>query len=499
MSFTPRLTKLAQLQLRNAFEENLGNLVFRRIREVVPETPIYEAREYHFNLEENKEKYIVHRENFPTEHQILHKNWELKCWNYTGETETRPLRKDKVRSSIRFYSEDYAEIDIVGNCTFTFNKPYNKKVMPLVGDIICGTVDTTLEHPTFINWFNCSDQFLRAWTLIMHDTHRSYNNKPESQLKKFVFSGNRLCANTFLKWQMAHRDNGVDLPKEEVFERHYHLRTEFTSKKWVHVYAALVSIIRYGELPCEFNVPTNSNNVPKMTHWNIPGKFITTLLTTWTDLKPQDFGCRNWPMIETMARKWAKKETIYEKKDTPKINSLEDFPGLGKSPKTTSKPLVEWAKILEKVSDSENEEKEDVVSVTGSSDDSWADMAEEDDGSCLSDYVNDFYQDISQKSSNPSEGEHKNSVFVLHVKTPEKKIKTKLYETEVKAKQWILDVTLEKISSLHDVNNPQHTGSFESCEFCQLRKFKLETDLKSVTKKYSSLDTEFVIKQKEIN
>jgi hypothetical protein len=519
MSFTntgiPLLKKEDQLCLRKAIQENLGNLVFRRVGKVV-QKGVYEVRKFDFDSETKAETFEIH-ERYPHDQKELHQKWEIRCEHFYGFTEKRSLRSDGIDSEIHFRSENYAELDIVGNCSFTFNKTKNQRVRPLVGDLICGIVSTSSKFkkskPVYTHWFNCSEQFLRAWTLIMYDTHDSFNGKTGNKLKQFMLSGNRLNSNSFLKWIMAHHDNNIELPLDETKKRFYHQRTEFVSWKWVHVYAALFSMVCHGELPCEFNVPNNNNDDPKMTHWNLPGKFITTLLTTYTKANPSEWNHKNWSFIETMARKWSTPK-VPEVESLPllRINSEEDFPGIQKANSVVKPPqTVEWVKVVQKNLEPKKEVETKLLEETSrSSSSSWADMAEEDDDEDFSDFIFDrepsqVEDSDSQKSSNPSEGEHKSKICLLIIKSKtDGKVKTKLYETDDKARQWVFGNNLKLMETCHETEQVQkHDGTFKNCEICQLRKFKMEMELKNYKispEKYIAFDgTKFNFKHKSVH
>ena len=64
---------------------------------------------------------------------------------------------------------------------------------------------------------------------------------------------------------------------EEQRKRYWHQRCEKISRTWIHVYCALVLLVRYNELPTESNVPVvrglETHSYP---HWHLPPEFIQT-------------------------------------------------------------------------------------------------------------------------------------------------------------------------------------------------------------------------------
>lgn len=144
-------------------------------------------------------------------------------------------------------------------------------------------------------WGIVSEQFLRTWTLITHEWHETFDKlipkntpfaKKEQALKGSIFSGNRTMTNcSLLKPKLALEEAGKNMSIEEEKEKYRHLRTEEMSRNYVHFYSALVSMVRYGELPCPSNVPNNKKNASSteelftLSSWNLPEKFVTKILS----------------------------------------------------------------------------------------------------------------------------------------------------------------------------------------------------------------------------
>jgi len=446
----PILTPEAQRELQNAIERQFSRLTFRRVKR------IHFSEDFnviHFSPSGKRKSY---GKNLPSDKEQMHKEWQVRCQEYYGTTLDVPVRDDVdpcIGQEILFSSKNYAELDITKNCSLDFDFKPKSVYAPQENDLLCGIVSET-GRPTFEVWFNCSDQFLRAWTMLMHDEHESFKYR-EPRLKKYMFSGNRLCTHSFLKWKMAHQQNRLDLPPKEISKRFYHLRTEFVSRQWVHVYAALVLMVRYGELPCTYNIPNNANNDPKLIRWNLPSGFVTHILKKYTSSKPTDWGEETWVGVEHMIRR---------KKDFPRVHkhlTFEEFP-----------PLTQ---------------KQSCPVSTQSL--SWADIVEEEESLGKS----------SLTDSSPSEGGISSTVYVA---CPGSWDRLKIYDSEEKVRKFLYDSVLVKLEDLHlgGEEGRKHGGSAEDCELCSLRKFKLEKQwLHSQVKEYSTNGFKIWYQIKEIN
>lgn len=258
----------------------------------------------------------------------MEKNLEFKSKKFSFFTSTFKLRdNDKWgKSSIYCASMDYNQLDFLSNdCTF---EPLNLKelrsntILPRVGDLICMEVEIGSKgKPQAKWWFNCSEQFFHAWTLIMYDSHESFGVKEDLYVRSF--SGNRLQTNTFLKYSLSRKDNNISLDENECHKRYYRLRTEYVSKKWVHLYCSLVMLARFGELPTVHNIPNNINE-PEITKWDLPPYFVQTLLSKHTHFFEnisESFHPEKYFDLEG---------TIFERKiiEVPKIEVVIDRPSL---------------------------------------------------------------------------------------------------------------------------------------------------------------------------
>ena len=458
----PRLSEEDRKALQMVFREKLGNLVFRRVGKVFTKG-LKRALHYEFDVSESKARAKVCRK-IPKDQEVVRKEWELHFGSFYGFAEPagrRGLRDTdpSPEEEVYFSSANYAELDLIKGCTFKFNKSFRQEVRPMPGDLICGIMEKTGRKPQFTCWFNCSEQFFRAWTLLMYKHHESYKGKSEDRLKNFSLSGNRLNTNTFLKWMMALKDNHQPIPQEEADKRYYHLRTEYVSVNWIHTYPALVLMARWGELPCRYNIPNNRDNGLKMNHWNLPGHFITTLLKEWTQVSPKDWDHETWKDLEQLARK---RRAVYK---TPKKKfqaQCTEFPSLSTAPT----PEAKWV-IKSPVED-------DIFTLLSKSarEDSWADMVEEEE-----DRKRDLTDSRSGTDGSPSEGGDRKFVYLLYSKEKEDSPPTlmELVDSVEKAKKYLTDWVSNQTESGHLGDGQQRQHSQESaslCELCQLRKYK---------------------------
>jgi hypothetical protein len=218
---------------------------------------------------------------------------------FTGDAAMRDNdRHGKI--SIFGASNKYSQIDIVGaKMDFRFsyeNEDRMNLVPPRVGDLVCGI--TTKDHvgrknPAYKFWFTCSEQFLHAWTAIRYAEHETLDKlitRPaadfadgiadrEPEIRKALFKGNKVCTNSYRKWIRANQECNVPFNQEEAEKRYYSLRCERTAVNWVHVYAALVLILRYREVPNESNVPAILDGGATPKTWDLPVGWINRFVS----------------------------------------------------------------------------------------------------------------------------------------------------------------------------------------------------------------------------
>jgi hypothetical protein len=277
--------------LLEAIKKNMGKLIFRRVKTI----KVNQSSKIDTTYFTDDDTFITYDKNKlcpKWNKQQLEQNVEYKYSFYTFLTDSKAIRPNDHFNGTQIFGSIYnrSVLDIEGG-TFLFKKdssdPHNF-VPPRIDckekDLVCGIVVNPKGEksplPKYQYWFICSDQFLKAWTSVIYpsfDIFPQYNGE-DFKIRKKLMTGNRLCTNTFKKWSMAHFDNKMDRDAEEIEKRFYRLRTEISSRKYVHLYAALILIAKYKELPCEFNLPVNLDKGPNMKKWDIPENFVNILI-----------------------------------------------------------------------------------------------------------------------------------------------------------------------------------------------------------------------------
>jgi len=210
---------------------------------------------------------------------------------FYGFTESRVLRRDYDRfpdQGIFFSSFNYHDFDASTMSWVSKDRSSLRGVPPKKGDLICMQTkfNRNKGKPQAMKWFICSHQFLNMWTMIMcgpdYDSfERQYREDDPNKLRKWLMSGNRLCTNSYLKWVRTLEDNHLPYDLEEGKKRYWHLRTEKYSRSHVHVYAAIITMFSYGELPNKNNLPQNRDLKAKVAYWDLPKFFVSNFLSDW--------------------------------------------------------------------------------------------------------------------------------------------------------------------------------------------------------------------------
>jgi len=274
--------------MRTTFTRNTANLIFRRVHRVMvkPEDLLETIVE---KIVDGKSVVTRHKAGEPkpefTAQEWL-QNVEVRYSKFFFFTSATPLRGNDKIYNMALYgaSNNYRELDFTDGCNFLFSPVSGSGVVPpRVGDLVCGLVMRG-QNPSYKSWFTCSEQFFRTWTSIMYEEHESLSRKcgdDEAQIRRYLMSGNRLCTNGFRKWTLGCQQSVVESDSEELSKRFYRLHTENVSREWVHVYAALVLMMRYRELPDSRNVPNNLDSSPKMTRWDLPEGWVDKLVSKY--------------------------------------------------------------------------------------------------------------------------------------------------------------------------------------------------------------------------
>lgn len=309
MSVPPQISEKTRETIRAFLTFNLcgsgvGQTFFRRVDKVTGKDLQYIAK--------------VQTPDLPVEYlddlkgvskQDIAKHIQVVYKSFHGVTRTQMIRDEPVGvidTPIFFSSRNYQQLDLSVDMTFNFSthKKLTKPVTPVPGDLIFiflsnETLDKITEKSEFSNdkkskypcadmWFIASEQFLKAYTAIVYDWNDSFNmlmsvpvDAPrdilEESLKQKLFSGNKLMTNSWEKYSLELESLGKTMTREESIKRYWILRTEYVSKRWIDVWAALVLIARYGELPCTVNIP-NTKGSGKRVKWDIPHNLVSSLI-----------------------------------------------------------------------------------------------------------------------------------------------------------------------------------------------------------------------------
>lgn len=280
-------------RLRETFIRNTRKLIFRTVEEVKISEQNYLGTVF---LRPQADGSIVSEIFKPGDHlpAFSQKDRERcveshykKFFCFTKETALRPNSLGEVNikgSRVFLDSKNYNQLDFFDNMDFKFSKrPEDRKntVIPVKGDIVCILPIPGRNGcgPEAKFWFICSPQFLRTWTLIHYREHDAIRSiaEEESTLRKKIFSGNCTMTNGYLGWTVSCFQNGLTSDESELEKRFWNLRTEFASREYVHVYSALVMMLRYGECPGPNNIPNKLDSSPPFLSWHIPDGWLHRL------------------------------------------------------------------------------------------------------------------------------------------------------------------------------------------------------------------------------
>lgn len=272
---------------RETFISNTKDLVFRLVESVT----VSEEDRYGTVLNEPNADGTINSKTYkPTEEPVFTSKQEeqnverhaSKFFCMTKDSSLRPgtFGERNVKSQkILLKSDNYGQLDIFNNMDFKFSTCSNT-VLPVKGDIACILPKKTKgQGPEARYWFICSPQFLRTWTLIHfkeHDVIKKLAPDEESVRRK-VFSGNTTMTNSYLSWLVSCYHNNLFSEEEELRTRYWNLRTEYASRAYVHVYSALVLMLRYAECPGQNNIPNKLDKSPKLLEWNLPAGWLQNL------------------------------------------------------------------------------------------------------------------------------------------------------------------------------------------------------------------------------
>jgi len=266
----------------NLVESELYNLVFRRVR-YVQSKPQDLLDILYFSSDEKGQESVKSLKNVDISNLTdaeIEQNVQYKYKFFKGVTSVSARRENDQfdGQSIEFISNNYGAPNLALGCANLIKVKYTTPPNP--NDLIAGLVVKKGNKLFYRKWFICSEQFFRAWTLLFYDDHPSYEKyfrSPysfvnEEKLKLKVMSKNHLCTASFKKWL---KESPV-LTSWEIKQRFWKVRTEPDSIHYIHIYAALVLMVRFGELPRPQNVPTYKGKIQQT--WDLPPKFVENII-----------------------------------------------------------------------------------------------------------------------------------------------------------------------------------------------------------------------------
>ena len=262
----------------DSVQNKFKNLIFRRINYM---QSFQSNRFLEFPSPDNK---YTRR---PYRGSLYSKMWKQygveQCEDFCGFSSSFSLRESDIfkNKQMPFSKQGYAVLDPI-----TLEMvPAKCLATPQTGDLICGIVDTDTSEPFFDKWFVCSEQFYRCYTLIMFKNHESFKNahkRPNPE--QYWMSGNRLMTNSHLKWLLSLGEHNLPCISEENKRKYWHLRTEPISINWVHIYCAMVYLVRYKEFPSATNVPKNKGGLT-YSKWHLPENWTNDFIKYHSEMK----------------------------------------------------------------------------------------------------------------------------------------------------------------------------------------------------------------------
>ena len=284
--------------LRRTFIENTKEFVFRTIDTVTVADEDRIGCGYLAPTPTGEVSAVFYKSGEP--HPIftpyeLERNVEVHAKKFFCLTKRAPLRpgtkgESKVAGGqILLLSEKYGCLDLFDNMDFKMVHSQNL-IVPVAGDMVCilPAKGRKGQEPEAEAWFVCSPQFLRTWTLIHYNEHDSIkalaphrdpsvDRHDEAVLRKKVFSGNTTMTNAYLSWVISCYQNGLVSDEAELRNRFWNVRTEYASREFIHVYSALVLMLRYSECPGPYNIPNKLDSSPKLRTWHLPQGWLERL------------------------------------------------------------------------------------------------------------------------------------------------------------------------------------------------------------------------------
>lgn len=341
--------------LRKSLQNAMKDMVFRRVEKVFTDNltgVFYTEPLVQPPWEKRRTITLKEESNISDSEKIKRVYREYN--DYRGYTTSRNLRSnDTYKGNIKFNMKNYSQFDIrklqftggYKSRTPPKEPEFEKRKVKVIGDLICGLVEYSVDGtPYYTNWFICSEQFFRLWTLIMYNNHDSFKIYGKDKMRERILSGNKLNTNSYLKWVLGCTQNSVNVTEKELEDKFYVQRTEYISKSYVHIYTSLALLIRFQEYPTSNNVPNNMDNSPKLQVWSLPPNFLQNLILKTTNVHVE------WSIPQYIGHKSKAIDIVpnieKEKITPPNIDSKKEFPDIrGTTIKIDSKDTSVKVKI----------------------------------------------------------------------------------------------------------------------------------------------------------
>lgn len=276
------------------FKERTEGFLFRQVKSVevngllgvrrvyVDETDL-SIKDQHISFEE----WETLRET--KDGRITDREYEEIFHDFIVTTEKYAFSKgDKFHGELRLFKSHQSTFN---HETFTLvpsDKSRINGTPPKHGDFVC-FIRKIVDLPSgkrkvVYRWFTCTPQLMRMWRMIFLTSHKSFKSNDENRIREYAMSGNRLCVNAYKKWFLSQYQNSRIPDVLSAAERFHVIRTEPHTREFVHIYAAVVLMLRYGEYPSLDNIPQNKDfdDDSQMKGWDLPERYIEKFIKNFS-------------------------------------------------------------------------------------------------------------------------------------------------------------------------------------------------------------------------